>query len=239
MIKSILKSTLQSMGLTVYKTRSISVGNDPFIDIKNHFGNIELSTFFDVGANTGQTVSRIKAEKPTSTIYAFEPIKDTFDKLYAATKHFAKVHLENIGFGAEVGTLTIGIAKNSLWNSFKNLPNVENTISNETVTVETIDNYLSKNDVKRINFLKIDVEGFEIPVLIGAKNTLSSDKIDFIYCEVGINKNDKHHTPFIEVIHLLTEYNFKFVAFYDHSLINTDAHYANALFFNANILTYQ
>ncbi len=238
MIKSILKKVIRKTGITVHKTKYIPLGTDPYMDIHNHFKNQKLSCIFDVGANTGQTIHRIKSSIFNPFIYAFEPIKDTFAELHSKFRDDPSVHLENIGFGLEKGELTIGIAKNSLWNSFKNLPNSVSDNLNETVKVETIDNYVTEKKLKKINLLKIDVEGFEVEVLRGAQHALSTNQIDFIFCEVGINNADKHHTPFQEVLNLITPYNFKFVSFYDHSLINSDAHYANALFFNSNTLSF-
>src|SRR6185503_7130533 len=53
----------------------------------------------------------------------------------------------------------------------------------EVVPARTIDGYCAKQGIKRIHFLKIDVEGHELEVLRGANALLQSNGIDFIQFE--------------------------------------------------------
>ena len=54
------------------------------------------------------------------------------------------------------------------------------------VKVETLDKYIKKNSIKRINLLKIDTQGGELDVLIGARNALKKNLIDLIDTSVLI-----------------------------------------------------
>jgi hypothetical protein len=49
----------------------------------------------------------------------------------------------------------------------------------------TIDNYCLNNDIEKIYFLKLDVEGHELKVLQGASKMIFDKKIDFIQFEFG------------------------------------------------------
>jgi len=70
-------------------------------------------------------------------------------------------------------------------------------------------------NVEYIDILKIDTEGFEIPVLQGALNTLKAGKIRYIFAETTLRNKDKDHTNFFELKKFLEPYNFNPIGFYD------------------------
>lgn len=53
------------------------------------------------------------------------------------------------------------------------------------VQTTTLDELISKMDISKINFLKIDIEGNELSALRGAQSLLSSGSINFIQIEFG------------------------------------------------------
>jgi hypothetical protein len=55
----------------------------------------------------------------------------------------------------------------------------------ELIKLDTIDNYCTQKNIAHIDFLKIDVEGFELNVLKGAKKMLENNAIEFIQFEFG------------------------------------------------------
>jgi hypothetical protein len=56
------------------------------------------------------------------------------------------------------------------------------------VTVSTVDDFLREQNIQRVDFMKIDTEGFEMDVLQGAKASLGEGKIGAIQFEF----NDVH-----------------------------------------------
>ena len=58
------------------------------------------------------------------------------------------------------------------------------TIGTIEVNVRTINDICEELNIDRINFMKIDVEGFESDVLSGAKNLLENKKIEYILFEL-------------------------------------------------------
>ena len=58
------------------------------------------------------------------------------------------------------------------------------TIGKIEVNVRTIDEVSKELKIDQINFIKIDVEGFESDVLSGAKNLLKNKKIEYILFEL-------------------------------------------------------
>ena len=51
--------------------------------------------------------------------------------------------------------------------------------------LDAIDHYCKENNVKFIDFLKLDIEGNEYKALCGAKNMINQDKIGAIKIEFG------------------------------------------------------
>ena len=55
----------------------------------------------------------------------------------------------------------------------------------ESISVNTVDVYCEENNVSRIDFMKIDVEGHEFDVLSGATRMIESNSIGAIQFEFG------------------------------------------------------
>jgi FkbM family methyltransferase len=122
------------------------------------------SVVFDVGANIGLT-SCIFSQR-AATIYAFEPNPPVFRLL---AENVAANKLENVkpyelAIGARPGTINFcGESAFGYMTKDKSAPEVR---------VETVDRLVDQLGVSRLDFLKIDVEGFEPDVLAGARETI-------------------------------------------------------------------
>lgn len=77
----------------------------------------------------------------------------------------------------------------------------------EDVKIMKLDDYVQKNNIASIDFIKIDVEGFEYDVLHGAKNALKNGIIKNIQFEFG-ECNIDTKVFFKDLYNLLTEYGF-------------------------------
>lgn len=137
----------------------------------------KAKTVFDVGANIGEYSSEILRINPSVLIHAFEPGIAAFNKLKAL-----KLTANNFAMGNKSGKhLLYQENKCSTHNSFYNFNN--DTLKSVEVEVQTIDEYCLKNNIRRIDFLKIDVEGFEYAVLAGSQKMFESKAIDYIQFE--------------------------------------------------------
>ena len=131
------------------------------------------SVVFDIGANIGLT-SIFFAER-CSKVYSFEPVRRTFEFLTQniTRYNFANVQLENFGFGRKRKYSTIAAPKTDSASGFISeaiVPHSEYLIEN--IELSTLDFFTSRQKIKRVDFLKLDVEGYELEVLLGGKKFL-------------------------------------------------------------------
>jgi len=137
----------------------------------------KAKVIFDVGANVGDYSNEILKINPLAIIHAFEPGNVAFSEL---KKH--KLIANNFAMGDKEGKHLLYQEKDrSTHNSFYNFHN--DGANPLEVTVQTIDEYCAKNNIKHIDFMKVDVEGFEYPVLKGSEGMLSSKAISYIQFE--------------------------------------------------------
>jgi FkbM family methyltransferase len=148
----------------------------------------DFKIIFDVGANVGEWTDLVSKIAPETLIYSFEPSKQTF-KTLSERKFGDKISIHNIGLGDKNETKNFFIhEKNSTLNSaFARKLNDNNAsdVRTEKVNFETLDSFCMKNKIDNISFLKIDTEGNESSVLMGAQRYVKEGKINAIQFEYG------------------------------------------------------
>ncbi len=152
---------------------------------------------FDVGANEGNyalAVEKIINESNQATkinyrMHCFEPATNTFLQLKKNTESKDTITINNVGLSETVSDCTLYVpTDSSVLSSVYAKHIISREIENftkEVIKMDTIDNYCLQNKIAHIDFLKIDVEGFELNVLKGAKQLLQNNSIDFIQFEFG------------------------------------------------------
>ena len=88
----------------------------------------------------------------------------------------------------------------------------------EEINVQTqkLDNFCSLNSIEKIDLLKLEFDGTEHEILLGAENLLSNGKIGLIYTEIsGFKKT--FHTRVNAIVKLLDKYNFELKKTYNIS----------------------
>ena len=146
---------------------------------------------FDVGANKGQYLN-LALENIASddySIHSFEPGQEAFRQLHKTFSHDSNIFLNNIGIGKEMCSAILHYDYvGSAWASLtkRNLDHLGVSFDkSETVKITTIDNYCSEKGIEQIHLLKIDVEGHELDVLLGARRMFERRLIDIVAFEFG------------------------------------------------------
>mmetsp|Transcript_31969 Transcript_31969/g.53943 ORF Transcript_31969/g.53943 Transcript_31969/m.53943 type:complete len:448 (+) Transcript_31969:48-1391(+) len=156
-------------------------------------------TIVDVGANIGQTLVRLHAawvgKGKVPRIISVEPGKTAFAKLQQAAKKFqAHLNLElvNAAVSNATGKFSFSDSKQGAnQNAHLGLDDPrESFVSQnrvELVKVYTLETLMAEKLISKVDFLKIDTEGFEKLVLQGAASVFARGGVSVIQFEYGLN----------------------------------------------------
>lgn len=162
-------------------------------------------TVFDVGANIGElTLLCSRFVQPGGKVFSFEPSSATFDKLTSMCNLSGRDNIEinHMAISDRNGTLEIYIypEKYSGWNTLANRPLASygidvKPVRREQVLSSTIDTFCQEKGITQIDLLKIDVEGAEYQVLLGARHMLEQKRVGCCVFEFGATTFDMGNTP--------------------------------------------
>lgn len=141
---------------------------------------------FDVGANVGDWTALALIINPSLEIHAFEPSPTTASRL-ASRRFPSNVHLNQFGLGEQSETRELFVYKDgSGANSFyRRVGTPSEQQTSEPVSVRTLDQYRQEARIERVDFVKIDVEGHELSVLRGARQSLAAGALGVVQFEYG------------------------------------------------------
>jgi FkbM family methyltransferase len=131
---------------------------------------------FDLGANLGYyTIMMARLVGNSGRVYAVEPFPDSFRLLRENIRRnrLENVQIENVAIGAHDGEQQLMIAEKSNWHSL-HVPSLNPSISwnpkyvrattrSMPVTTRSLQKYLA--DKEPIDFLRMDLEGYEVEIL--------------------------------------------------------------------------
>ena len=144
-----------------------------------------LRLVFDVGANKGDWTRAVLKLKKDVQVIAFEPDPAMYE-IFAADRFPENVNCENEGLGAEKGEFTLYVHASSGMNSFvKRGMFDEGELTEKKARITTVDAYCAEHHIEKVDYMKIDVEGFELGVLRGAQRMLKEKRIAALQFEYG------------------------------------------------------
>ncbi|MGH7900112.1 MAG: FkbM family methyltransferase [Thermodesulfobacteriota bacterium] len=136
---------------------------------------------FDIGANQGfYTVLLSRQVSLQGKVFAFEPVTSEFRKLkrnIQINRCSSVTVLERMGVSSHEGVadMFVCLDGHGSRSSMRQPPEeVKARTKVQKVSMTTLDSYVRKNNISRIDFIKIDVEGSEIDVLGGGQNVLGA-----------------------------------------------------------------
>ena len=168
------------------------------------------STFLDIGANIGlMSMHAASSLKGKGRVIAFEPVQFFFDKLNINIKlnEFKNIQTIKKGVGSIATKIPIYLDGGcpSVISKFR-----DEKGATEMIDVEPLDEILKNENITNVDFIKIDVEGFEFDVLKGAMQTIKNCKpvlcIEYIKKIADESFNVKVLTEYLKELN--SEYRF-------------------------------
>jgi FkbM family methyltransferase len=181
-----------------------------FHSIKKHFSS---HVFIDVGAFNGSWTDFVLQNFSDAEIFLFEPNNDKFSFLTKKYQSNSNIYVFNYGLSNEEKYENyyqmidnnhddiLGMSsfvKRSIFKKYQ--------IKINNLQVKIFDDIYRSH--KEIDFMKIDVEGYELNVLKGCENMLKNKNIKFIQFEYGGTYKD-NHIKLNDVIKYLNLYDYK------------------------------
>ena len=171
----------------------------PFLlEIMKHSFNLA-----EIGANNGY-YTILGAKKVKGTVHAFEPDKYSYFRLIENIKlnGIANVKTYNIALSDSEGEMTF--YRSDLEDGFNTLIPMVGAISSNKVKVDTLDNVLGDANV---DFITMDVEGYEEEVLKGGSEHLKDSPIVFFEFNRDLLTMRKKHPNIL--LSCLQRYGYK------------------------------
>ena len=182
---------------------------------------------FDIGSHKGKIVKLINNIYKNAIIYCFEPNRSMNNNLKKIGRNI-KVYNYALGEKNEEKKILINkidltntlstINEDSLYLKIKNLILVKSKKENkyEKVKVIPLEDFCEEKKISYIDFLKIDVEGYEYKVLLGAKNIIKNVK--FIMIEIQKNNMYRNYSK-KKIEEFLKKNNFKLIKTFNFPLM--------------------
>jgi FkbM family methyltransferase len=190
---------------------------------------------FDVGANIGYYAIPLAQhiKNAGGVVHAFEPVDLNFKSL---ERGIEKNQLKNIisnkfALGNSIGNIEIiktesGNSSNAVL-SFEDKENDYQGLTKEIIPITTLDQYMIDVNLKRCDFIKIDIEGAEIffiqgavqflekfkPIIYGEFNSFFMKKFGFTFLDIweiieplgySVYKEDKRNTGSFKKVEKVT-----------------------------------
>lgn len=207
--KLLFQLSLRGMGVSNYLDYKIS-GEKNFLN--KVLPKYSPSLIFDVGANVGNYTKLVR-EKNSCEILAFEPNPPTTQRLRENISSLSGVKVYELGFSDFTGETEIfdkqsqeSTSQASLYSEvISDLYHSE--VKSSKIYLEMIDSFCKKENISRISLLKLDTEGNEYKILLGASKMILDQRIDLIHFEFNV-MNITSRVFFKDFFKLLSNYNF-------------------------------
>lgn len=190
---------------------------------ENIYQNIENGDIIlDVGSNIGEVLLNMAKVNPAGKIYGFEPVNSTFQKLFknVSLNEFQNIMISRLALSDKNETVYY---QEKAGHSGGTMMSKE-TGKNQTQFIEalTLDEFVKTHGLEKIDFIKVDIEGFEMNFVNGAIETLKNFK-PLLFMEVDQNKLKRQQTSASALLEKLFSLNYQiFYAETRKEILSTD-----------------
>ena len=158
--------------------------------IKTQLPELSVDRVFDVGANVGKTVAQFQRRFPEAEIWAFEPVKASYEQLVQSTASAEGIQCFNFALGAHNAAGHVTADGTSERNRL-----VRGRFGRATQSVPIVagTEFCDEHGIDHIGYLKVDTEGHDLEVLRGFEPMLRDSRVDLVEVEAGMNPENERH----------------------------------------------
>ena len=193
---------------------------------KNKYNDFKI--LIDIGAHKGESIKLFSKNFIIKKIISFEASPINFEYLKKKIEknkqrhHNTEIVLENKALGAEDKIIEFNQFNESSSSTIKeidkeskyykrkfrliNFLNNKETYQKIKIKISKLKDYIEKNNIKKIDFMKIDTEGYEFEILLGLENKIKL--VDIIMFEHHYDNMIKKGYTFEDINKLLIKNNF-------------------------------
>lgn len=170
----------------LYENRNHDIYSNGELTILKKISKFNPSVIIDGGANIGDYSLLVNELNPNTLIYAFEPVKSTFEKLKSNTSHLTNIFPIEKGLFRNNCFKEINIYPSDAHSSVFELQGLQyESTKKQSIELINGDDFLKNNKIKEVDFIKIDVEGAEYEAILGFEEHIEKGKIKMIQFEYG------------------------------------------------------
>ena len=195
---------------------------DPFRDMRLLVAGFEVLGVVDGGAYHGEIAKRLQQVFPTARVYAFEPATSAFATLKQEVNENPYIKPIKLALSSHGGKSVLYLNAQDSTNALSLVSDEgeryqswqTQNLAKEEIELCTLDVWLRENDAKRIDVIKLDLQGHELEALRGAKGVLQST-VKLIYIEVEFVRIYQENCLLHEIVGFLEEIGFTLYQLYN------------------------
>ena len=160
-------------------------------------------TVIEIGANIGYYA--MMEARLVHWVYAVEPGPSNYQQLIANVhlNGYTNIDLHQLAIGDHNGEVGFEIAKACNWSRIA-LANGDNNV---TVRMQTLDSFVKENKIAHVDYLRMDVEGYEFAVIQGARKTIERDRPD-MFIEVHRDRLADYGHSQLDFMEMMANYGY-------------------------------
>ncbi|PEF33353.1 FkbM family methyltransferase [Bacillus wiedmannii] len=182
------------------------------------------NTVLDIGANFGWYTSvSSKLVGTHGQVHSFEPFLGTFYELVAnsSLNELSNVTLNNLAVSDfnGISILYYPTGSGSMLSSLQKIPDVTEEFIPFECNVTTLDRYVKRQKIKQVDFIKIDAEGAELPILRGATSILDQKNKPTLLIECVEKFANSFGYKLKDLYEFLENYDYRFFVWHVNKYI--------------------
>lgn len=205
-VESLRRRRLARLRGTVAK--GLQLGHIDSLELLDLCRPLGIATIYDIGANVGTWSLLAKAILPAAAIHAFEPLAECHEGFQARLAGVSGVQLHKTALGREDATATMYLGEVTDTSSFlRPGPRVQDHgAPTSSLPVRALDSFIRAKSLPPPELLKLDVQGYELQVLEGAREALRTASA--VICEVSFVELYEGQCLFGDVVTFLAGHGF-------------------------------